>query len=622
MCGFCGFTGKRAGLDESKSIIEGMASKIHHRGPDGHGYFFDGGIALGFRRLAFLDLEHGAQPMTSDCGRYTIAFNGEIYNYKKLQEDLARIGHSFKTNSDTEVLLALYKEHGVNMLEFLRGMFAFVVYDKDDGSIFAARDHFGIKPFYYGLFGDGSSSSLIFASEIKAMLPHPDFVKEVNVEALWAYLSFQYSPLNETFFKGVYKLAPGHYMKYCQKSGALELVQYWQPRFEPEIATPLNRHVDSIDTAMADSIAAHQLADVPIGSFLSSGVDSSYIASRFEGKKTFTVGFDYEGYNEIDYAKELSLDKGLEHFSKSITTDEYWQALPKIQYHMDEPLADPSAVALYFVSGLASGHVKGVLSGEGADELFGGYNIYKEPLALKPMQVLPRFARLWLAAIARRLPNFKGKNYLLRASQSLEERYIGNAKIFTDGQKEELLSLLVLAKCKKPTTKDITAPLYAKCKNYDQITTMQYLDMHFWLPGDILLKADKMTMAHSIEGRVPFLDKYVFDIAAKVPTKYRVNKKETKYAFRLAAANHLAPKWAKKRKLGFPVPIRLWLRQDEYYNKVKNAFDSEVCARYFNVQALAELLQQHKDMKADNSRKIWTIYMFLVWHEEFFEEIQ
>ncbi|MDR2183787.1 MAG: asparagine synthase (glutamine-hydrolyzing), partial [Clostridiales bacterium] len=487
-------------------VIKAMSAKISHRGPDGEGYHITEAIALGFRRLSFLDLEHGEQPMHSADGALTIVFNGEIYNFRELRKELEEGGEAFRTNSDTEVLLALYAGHEAKMLTKLRGMFAFVIYDHRNDTIFAARDYFGIKPFYYGIFDD----RLLFASEIKALLPHPAFVKQINHAALAAYLSFQYSVLDETFFSGVHKLPAGHFMRYAD--GKIVIERYWQAEFTP-IDAPLDEIVDKIDNVMANSIAAHQISDVEIGSFLSSGVDSSLLAARFHGKKTFTVGFDYEGYNEIDYARELSAEKGLVNHAKLITTEEYWQALPKIQYHMDEPLADPAAIALYFVSQTARDHVKGVLSGEGADELFGGYNIYKEPLSLRPMRVLPRFIRRLLGKLAAKLPNFKGKNFLMRAAMDVEERFIGNAKVFSESEKSE-----VLKKEGGVKNQDITRPYYDKVKHYDDITKMQYLDLHLWLVGDILLKADKMTMAHSLEGRVPFLDKEVFAVAAQIPT--------------------------------------------------------------------------------------------------------
>ncbi|MCL2350794.1 MAG: asparagine synthase (glutamine-hydrolyzing), partial [Defluviitaleaceae bacterium] len=544
-----------------------------------------------------------------EVGLYTIFFNCEIYSYKILREELGVKGHSFSTNGDIEVILALFREFGnaKEMLNHLRGMFAFVIHDKETGELFAARDYFGIKPFYYGIFG----GNLLFASEIKAMIAHPDFEKAINHDALASYLSFQYSPLDESLFKGVFKLPPAHFLRFID--GELQIERYWQAEFSVA-AQSMDDAVGKIDAVVGDSINAHLVSDVPIGSFLSSGVDSSLLAARFGGAHTFTVGFDYEGYNEIDYAKELSDDLGITNHNKIITTAEYWDNLSKIQYHMDEPLADPAAIALYFVSEVATDHVKGVLSGEGADELFGGYNIYREPLSLRPLTVLPRFLRRALGAIARKLPNIKGRNFFIRGSMDLEERFIGNAKMFSERERAQLLKNKTATK----TTREVTAPHYAKTKGYDDITKMQFLDTHMWLVGDILLKADKMTMAHSLEGRVPFMDKEVFAVASTLPTNFRVTKTATKHAFRLAAARHLKPKWADKKKLGFPVPIRLWLREDAYYARVRTAFESDGAAEFFHTDKLVELLNTHRKGKTDNSRKIWTIYMFLLWHNEFF----
>ena len=606
MCGFCGFTG-RAYNEAENSVIRKMSERIVHRGPDGEGYFVTDKISLGFRRLAFLDLsEGGAQPMTTEDGMFTIVLNGEIYNFRELREGLKALGRDFKTESDTEVVLQSYREHGPDMLNMLRGMFAFAIYDSDKDEIFAARDYFGIKPFYYGIF-DGQ---FVFGSEIKAMLEYPGFVKEINEEALEAYLSFQYSVLPETFFKGVYKLPPAHFLRF--KAGEAQTERWWQADFAPQDAG-LEDFVDKIDAVMGDSITAHQVADVEIGTFLSSGVDSSLVAARFGGKKSFTVGFDYDGFNEIEYAKGLSEDVGLTHHAKLITTEEYWEGLAKIQYHMDEPLADPSAAALYFVSQEACKHVKGVLSGEGADEIFGGYNIYREPLSLRPITILPKPLRRALAAIAAKLPAFKGRNFLIRAGKDVEERFIGNANVFTEKERGEILK-----NSRGVKNKELTRPYYDQVRHCDDITKMQYLDLHMWMVGDILLKADKMTMAHSLEGRVPFLDKEVFAVARTLPTKYRVNKKATKYAFRLAAGRHLKPEWAQKRKLGFPVPVRLWLRQQRYYDIVKAAFGDSDAAKFFHQERLMTLLDEHKAGRRDNGRKIWTVYMFLVWYKEYF----
>lgn len=605
MCGFCGFTGDIA---DRENVIIGMMNKIIHRGPDSAGTHSDEDVTMGFRRLSIIGLEDGSQPMYNEDGSIVICFNGEIYNYQPIKEMLIEKGHVFKSHADTEVLIHLYEEKGEEMLNDLRGMFAFAIYDMKNKKLFAARDFFGIKPFYYGVF----NNHLLFGSEIKSFLAFPDFKKEVNTVALENYLTFQYSVLDETFFKGVYKLKPGHYLVY--KDGKIDVKRYFQPKFEPEKAG-LQDTIKKIEDVMLDSVKTHKISDVEVGSFLSSGVDSSFVAATFKGDKTFTVGFDYEKYNEIGYAEKLSEKVGIDNYSKIISTDEYWDSLGKIQYHMDEPLADPAAIALYFVSQTAAKHVKVAMSGEGADEFFGGYNIYREPLDLAEFQKLPKGLRKGLANIANAIPfKFKGKSFLNRASKTVEERFIGNAFMFNEKERARIL--------KNPTGKydhkELTKPFYDKVADKDDITKMQYIDINFWLIGDILLKADKMSMAHSLEVRVPFLDKEVFNVARTIPTKYKVNKSNTKYAMRQAAHRHLPDMVAEKKKLGFPVPIRIWLKDEKYYNMIKKAFTSEAAEKYFNTDEIVKYLDDHKEGKADNSRKIWTIYMFLVWYEDFF----
>ncbi len=607
MCGFTGFTGNLANKEE---IIEKMMNRIIHRGPDSSGIHSDENVTLGFRRLSIIGLENGSQPMYNEDGSIVIVFNGEIYNYASIKEELLKNGHIFKSEADTEVLVHLYEEKGMDMLKDIRGMFAFVIYDKNKNTLYAVRDFFGIKPFYY----TNINGNLVFGSEIKSFLEYPEFKKEVNELALENYLSFQYSVLEETFFKGVFKLMPGHYLKY--KDGKVDITRYFEPMFEPQ-PMKLQEAIKAVDHSLQESIKIHKVSDVEVGSFLSSGVDSSYVAATFKGDKTFTVGFDYENYNEINYAKDLSKEIGIENFNKTITTDEYWDAISKVQYHMDEPLADPSAIALYFVSNLASKHVKVALSGEGADEFFGGYNIYKEPFDISFITVLPKPIRKALAKIVKLIPfSFKGKNLFIRASKDVEERFIGNANMFSKEERESIL--------KNPTGKyapmDITKPLYDKVKHLDDVTKMQYIDLNLWLVGDILLKADKMSMANSLEVRVPFLDKEVFKVASKIQSDYRVNKQATKYVFRMASKEYLPEMVSTKKKLGFPVPIRVWLKEDKFYNRVKESFCSDVAKKYFNTDKIVSYLDNHKQGKGDFSRKIWTIYMFLVWHKQFFEE--
>ena len=606
MCGICGFTGH---IDKSDKIIKKMADVITHRGPDSEGFYCDKNISMGFRRLSIIDLSGGDQPIYNDDKTKVLTFNGEIYNYKELRSELISLGHKFSTNTDSEVILQGYEAWGEKVLDRLRGMFGFAIYNLKDDSLFIARDFFGIKPVHYALVGD----HFVYGSEIKSILEFPLYEKKFNAKALDTYLSFQYVLPPETFFEGVYCLLPGHFLRY--KNGKITTQRYFEPTFSPDEALTEDDAADKIEKVFEESVNAHKISDVEVGCFLSSGVDSSYVSSYFAGQKTFTVGFDFgEKYNETDWAKELSEKIGVEHHSKIISSDEFWANIEKVQYYMDQPLADPSCIALYFVSKLASEYVKVVLSGEGADELFGGYTIYNEINSLKAYQKLPAGIRKMLADIVRPMPKFKGRSFLIRGANTVEKRFIGNAFMFDKTEKQMILKTGL--KVSEPY--EYTKKLYDRVSDYDDITKMQYLDINTWMVGDILLKADRMSMANSLELRVPFLDKEVFSVAKTIPSRLRVNRKNTKYAMRKAAHRHIPEEWAKKKKLGFPVPTRVWLRDEKYYNIVKAAFNSETAKKFFNSEKLIKYLDDHYKGKEDNSRKIWTLYIFIVWYNIYF----
>ncbi len=608
MCGFCGFTGELANREQ---VLREMAEAITHRGPDSDGFFTDSTVSMGFRRLSIIDLDAGHQPLYNEDKTLVLTFNGEIYNYRPLREELIKAGHTFATESDSEVLLHGFEEWGEKLLPRLRGMFGFAIFNREDNSLFIARDYFGIKPVYYTRLADGR---LVYGSEIKSILLHPDVEKRFNPKALDNYLSFQYSVPDETFFEGIFCLPPAHFLRY--KDGEISVTRYWEAVFTPDEDMTLETAVDEIDRVFTDSVEAHRISDVEVGCFLSSGVDSSFVASYFGGQKAFTVGFDNGGhYNESTYAAELAKEVGIEHYVHLISEEEYWNSLPQVQYMLDQPLADPACVALYFVSKLAAEHVKVVLSGEGADELFGGYRIYHEPYSLRSYQRLPRFLRRAVAGAVSILPRFKGQSFLMRGAKTLEERFIGNANMFTKKEKARLLKNIPAT---DPTL--LTAPFYAKTKGQDEVTRMQSLDIHRWMVGDILLKADRMSMAHSLELRVPFLDKEVFSVAARIPVKHRIAAGTTKYAMRLAARRHIPESAASKPKLGFPVPIRVWLKEQKYYDLVKTAFTGAAAEKFFCTEELIKLLDRHFAGKEDNSRKIWTVYMFLVWYGVYFSE--
>ena len=603
MCGFVGFISKDK---NKKKIIKDMADIIEHRGPDSDGYYVNDKVALGFRRLSIIDLDGGSQPIYNEQKDKVIVFNGEIYNYQEIRKELVEKGHKFRTESDTEVLLHGYEEWKEKLLDRLRGMFAFIIYDIKDKSLFGARDFYGIKPLYY--YHD--ENSFMFGSEIKSFLGHPGFKKELNRDMLKQYLTFQYSVGEDTFFKNVFKLRPGHYFKY--KDGNLKIKKYYEIDLTSDNSKSLDEWKDIIRKELNESVKYHKVSDVEVGSFLSSGVDSSIIATLSDVDKTFTVGYDNKKYSEIDYAKDLSDKLGVKNISKKISKEEYFDKFSMIQYYMDEPLADPSAVALYFVANTASKHVKVALSGEGADEIFGGYNIYHEPYSVSWYNKIPYFIRKGIGILAYPFRNHRGFNFLVRRSKKLEDRYVGNAFIFEPNESNKILSY----DAGKVDFRGLTKSYYDKIKHLDSVGKMQYIDFNFWLIGDILLKADKMSMANSLEVRVPLLDRCLISNVIGIPSEYKIVGNETKYAFRQVCKEYLDDKVANKKKLGFPVPIREWIKEDDIYNQIYESFSNS--GEFFNTKRILKLLEDHRKGKRDNSRKIWTIYTFLVWYDEYF----
>ena len=613
MCGFAGFVGK---VDNREQVLEHMMNTIIHRGPDSSGTYVDEEAALGFRRLSIIDLSaDGDQPLYNEDRNKVLVFNGEIYNYQELREELIKEGHIFASNTDSETLIHGYEQWGEALVERLRGMYAFAIWDMEKKELFAARDIFGIKPLYYA----NMNGNLLFGSEIKSFLEHPKFEKVFNEEALGNYLSFQFVPTNETFFKGVFCVLPGHYFIY--KEGELTIKRYFEPEFTGDTTKSFDEIVTEIEEVMKESVEMHKISDVEVASYLSSGVDSSYLTYLGQVDRTFTVGFDEGKYSEIEDAKEFAESIHMKNDSKVITPEEYWDNLSDIQYYMDEPVADPAAIALYFLSQEAAKKVKVVLSGEGSDELFGGYNIYCEPLEHTGFDKIPMPIRRGFGWFAERcLPRgMKGRGFLMRHGKTLEERYFANAtNIFTEREANKLLK-----KGCQPGIQKVTKPLYERVKEKDAVTKMQYVDMHLWLVHDILMKGDKMGMANSLEVRVPCLDKKVFELAKTLPVSYKVRAPKTKVALRAAAEKVIRSKTAKKKKLGFPIPIRVWLREEKYYQRVREMFLSEAANEFFNTKLLLKMLDEHKagkntNEKTDHSRKIWTVYIFLVWYDRFF----
>lgn len=612
MCGFAGYI-HNYGTFDKEEVIHKMADRIKHRGPDDAHYYIDDGIALGFRRLSIIDLEGGRQPILNEDGSLVLLFNGEIYNYQELREELIKAGHVFTTKTDSETILHGYEEYGKKILDRLRGMFAFIIWNKNTKELFGARDIFGIKPFYYYKKG----KEFMFGSEIKSFLSHPNFEKELDEDMIPLYLSYEYSPDERTIFKNVFKLPGAHCFTY--KNGELKVERYYKIEYKIEDDKSLEYWEDAITKEFTESVSMHQIADVEVGCFLSSGVDSSYVVKEIskgtKKVKTFSVGYEEEKYSELPYAQDFSNVIGVPNIANKVSADEFFDAVPEIQYYMDEPLPNPSEIPLYFLAKNARRYVKVVLSGEGADELFGGYPMYLAGGHFDHYShKVPRPVRKVLGTVAKHCPNFKGKNFLVRGAMEPYQRFMRANYVFQSAEHQKFLKRPIASKVPEEYSKRY----FDEVSNLDEPTQLQYVDMHTWMIYDILLKADRMSMANSLELRVPFLDKKMLELSTRIPSRYRAANETTKIALRGAAIKQLPERTANKKKLGFPVPLNDWLREDKYYNKVKAAFQSDIAEKFFVTSELMKLLDDHKSGKALNMQKIWSFYTFILWYEQFF----
>lgn len=614
MCGIVGILGN---FNNRKEILEEMNNLVTHRGPDDEGFFYSENVALAMRRLSIIDLKTGKQPITSPDGNYTIVFNGEIYNYKILRKELEEKGFDFKTKTDTEVILNLYILEKDLMLSKLRGMFAFAIFDKKENSLFIARDYFGIKPLYYIKQND---VILAFGSEIKSLLKHPLYQKEINDEAVYNYLFFQYNPLPETFFKNIFKLTPGHFLKIDLGIRSFEEKKYWEFNFTPEYI-PLEKGQNILKDILVDSVSAHMIADVSVGCFLSGGIDSGVIASlasqvkKKSGEKlsTFTIGF--KEANEWSEAKQISEYIGSDHNEIILDWKEYFEILPKITWHFDEPVSDPSAVNIFFLAREARKKVKVVLSGEGADELFGGYNVYLEPFARKKLQFIPVIIRKSLLAMLNKVsPNLRGIKFLKRSLQQTKDWYIGSASIFKQDEVNQIWQGKKLERISLDN-------YYDKMKKFSDSDKMQYIDIKTWLIGDILAKADKMTMANSLELRVPFMDIEVSNFASRLKDDMKWHKSETKYLLREATRNIVPELTRTRKKLGFPTPIESMIKEN-FLEIKKIIFENLYFKENFNLDSVKQTLFDYNKPSKKNSRKIFTLLMLAIWHKEFFGDLK
>jgi asparagine synthase (glutamine-hydrolysing) len=615
MCGFVVlFSDKRI---DKKDIdqLDIMTNIISHRGPDEECYFIQNNVYFGFRRLSIIDLEKGTQPMGYENDNYRIVFNGEIYNYIEIKNGLIELGYEFNTNSEAEVMLVAYKHYGEKFVKLLRGMFSFVIWDKLNECIFGARDPFGIKPFYYL----DTEEQIYCSSELKVFKYLQEYnIGNLNKEALQNYFTFQYVPEPDTILNNIKILPAGHILKKKLKEKA-EIKQYYAIEMKPQSGRESEK-VQGIIDVLRDSVKTHMISDVPVASFLSGGIDSTIIAALSReinpNIKTYTVGFDNNNYSELELAKETANLLKVTNISKVVSVEEFMEEIPKIIWHMDSPVADPAAIPLYFIAKEASKDVKVILSGEGADELFGGYNIYKEPDSLAIFSLLPERVKKMLVKLSNVIPEgMKGKSFLERGGTSLEKRFVGNAKIFYEEEKISLLKKYNSEYC----FLDITSPIYEKTAHLDDVTRMQYIDIATWLKGDILTKADRMTMAHSLELRVPFLDRKVMEQACLLSKEDKINNNNTKYLLREAFKEYLPKEIVNRKKLGFPVPIRVWLK-DEMYSWASCIIKESETDEIINKDYVLKLLEEHRKGYGDYSRKIWAVITFMLWYKIYIEE--
>ncbi|MCG7454598.1 asparagine synthase (glutamine-hydrolyzing) [Corynebacterium tuberculostearicum] len=625
MCGLLGMLAATGNVDKYVNALERSLPCMRHRGPDAAGTWHDGDAAFGFNRLSIIDLEHSHQPLRwgpeDQPDRYAMTFNGEIYNYVELREELKGLGYTFHTEGDGEPIVVGYHHWGKDVVNHLRGMFGIVIWDTHTKTMFAARDQFGIKPLYYATTEAGT----VFASEMKCILEMADEIGlELNLDrrAIEHYVDLQYVPEPESLHANIRRVESGCTVT-LRPGEDVVAERYFKPRFpvqqvkQGEEQQLFNR----IAEALEDSVAKHMRADVTVGSFLSGGIDSTAIATLAKRHNpdllTFTTGFEREGYSEVDVAAESAEAIGVEHIVKIVSPEEYAESIPKIMWYLDNPVADPSLVPLYFVAQEARKHVKVVLSGEGADELFGGYTIYKEPLSLAPFEKIPSPLRRGLGKLSQVLPEgMKGKSLLNRGSMTMEERYYGNARSFNF---EQMQRVIPWAK-HEWDHREVTAPIYAQSEDFDPVARMQHLDLFTWMRGDILVKADKINMANSLELRVPFLDKEVFKVAESIPYDLKISHGTTKYALRKAMEQIVPAHVLHRKKLGFPVPMRHWLAGDELYGWAQDTINESQTEDIFNKKEVLEMLKEHRDGVSDHSRRLWTVLSFMIWHGIFVEK--
>jgi asparagine synthase (glutamine-hydrolysing) len=623
MCGIAGFAyqGETTGGGERAEVLGRMLGVIRHRGPDDEGTHVSGGAALGMRRLSIIDLAGGHQPISGEDGTVTIVFNGEIYNYRELQPELERRGHRFRTNSDTEVIVHAYEEKGAACVQDLRGMFAFAVWDERERQLFIARDRVGKKPLYYALTPRGT---LVFGSELKSLLEHPEVEREVDPEALDAYLTFGYVPDPLSIIKGVRKLPPGHHLTF--KAGRVRVQSYWDFDYSPAPARREEEYVEELRALLEEAVRVRLVADVPLGAFLSGGIDSSTVVglmARASSRpvKTFSIGFPEDSYDELRYARVAARAFSTDHH-EFVVTPEVCHVVGELAWHLDEPFADSSAIPTYAVSKLARQHVTVSLSGDGGDELFAGYTRYARHQSRAPFARLPRALREGLMRpLSRRLPHGAyGRNYLHNVSLDPLARYLDSVSFINSLNKLSLYTGDFRARLNGGA--GAPARLFrdyaARVRTGEPLDELLYLDSKTYLPGDILTKVDRMSMAVSLEARVPLLDHKLIEFATRIPSSLKMRGRETKHVLKRAVRGLVPDEILDRPKQGFGLPIQKWINQ-ELRGEIRDVlFGARARSRgYFEQSYVRRLWDEHDRRRRDNTGHLWTLFMLELWHQTF-----
>src|SRR5579864_2951521 len=624
MCGICGIVNFDPTDFVDPAVVQSMSEVVSHRGPDDDGFFVEGRVGLGFRRLSIIDLSGGRQPIFNEDGSAAIIFNGEIYNYRDLAAELATAGHTFKTRSDTETILHAYEEYGEDCVHHLRGMFVFAIWDRRKRRLLLARDRLGVKPVYYYR----SNRFFAFASEIKALLEIPSVPREVDAESLDLYLSLRYVPGPRTMFKNIFRLQPGHVL--VMDDTGVRINKYWDINYSDPGPQSPQYFLERFQELLEESVRMRLIAEVPLGVFLSGGLDSSAILalmSKVAGGdrvKTFSVGYEASGAkdeeaNEFEYARLATKAFAAEHHEYRLSPKEFEDFVPSLVWHLDEPMADPSSIPLYFISKLAREHITVVLSGEGADEILAGYGIYRRMLALDRIHRRLPAADLLAPWLARLAPSEVLRHYVRMSGQPLEARYRGVCRGFGAESKQQLVGEDRMKRSEQ-NLREVFGSYFKAVEKASPLNRMLYVDSKVWLPDDLLIKADKMTMANGLELRVPFLDHKLVEFAATLPNASKVHGKGGKTLLRSAMRGVLPDRIIDRPKKGFPIPIESWLRTSlrQFTRDHLLARDS-ACSRYVDRNETARLIREHEQGSADRSQEIWTLLVFEFWHRNFID---